>query len=319
MDRTGTLVWSVGEHTSLVYPRSGLKYFQILPLLLSGAAESFCFTDEELCVMCASHNGELKHLAVVKNILRKIGLTEGDLRCGTHFPLGFEAGEAVLRRDGDLSQLHNNCSGKHAGFLAYCVFHKLDHKTYLSPEHPLQVAIRAELSHFSEYPQSSFHFGVDGCSAPAYALPLSAVATAFSNLSKINPCPQREAARRHLVRAVTENPFFVAGSGRFCTALMNARPGRFLGKLGADGFYALSLLEEGFGLAVKMDDGALGPQYNLVAAILIKLGLLDKEKEKGGPLGEFISTKIKTALGVWVGSREAVMDELVNLEKVTRA
>jgi len=100
---------------------------------------------------------------------------------------------------------------------------------------------------------------------------------------------------------------------------MNARPGRFLGKLGADGFYALSLLEEGFGLAVKMDDGALGPQYNLVAAILIKLGLLDKEKEKGGPLGEFISTKIKTALGVWVGSREAVMDELVNLEKVTRA
>lgn len=306
-DRTGAIVWSLGDPTSISYPRSALKPFQVLPLLLSGAAEAYGFTDAEISLMCGSHSGEVRHVDAVRGILAKAGLEEGELQCGAHWPLGQAAGEAVLRSGGAISALHNNCSGKHAGFLAFCKHQGLDRVAYLHHSHPLQAAIRAELCHFAGLREEELHAGTDGCSAPAYALPLAAMARAFCALGQPQACARREAARARVQRAVTSHPFFVAGTGRFCTHLMTVLQEQgVLGKLGAEGFYALSLPHRSLGLAVKVECGSTGPQYALVCAILAALGVLDGAA--AAALGDFASAPVRTAAGVRIGSREAVLE-----------
>ena len=324
-DAGGTCLWHAGDTSFQTYPRSALKFFQTLPLLQTGVAEAFGFSDEELAVMCASHSGEARHTAVVASILAKAGLDPGgsQLQCGGHFPLGFGAGEALLRAGGAITPLHSNCSGKHAGFLAYCVLHKLPLETYLHFDHPLQAAIRAEIAHFAGVEEGALHAGTDGCSAPAYALPLAACARAYAQLGAVQACPGREAARRRLVRAVLANPYMIGGEGRFCTELMACRcngsgdggggggsgSGGVLGKLGADGFYAVTILRGGgMGLCVKIEDGAHGPQYSVVAQALEDMGVVGE-----GELKAWACTPVKTVVGAVVGGREVVREALKGL------
>ncbi len=297
----GSVVWSLGDAQHVTYPRSALKYFQVMPLLQCGAAEAFGFTDEELAVMCASHSGEPRHLEVVRSILAKCGAAEAELLCGACAPLG---GEGLLR-GAPATALHNNCSGKHAGFLAYCRHTGADAAACLQPEHPLQVAIRAELRHYCGLAEGeALHLGTDGCSAPAYALPLAAMARGFGALVQAQACPRREAARARLCRALAAHPFMVGGTARFCTALMGAMPG-VLGKVGAEGFYAAAL-PGGLGLAVKTEDGLRGPQYSVVCAVLEGLGLLRAGTPEAAALEAFSDAPVRTALGAPVGARRAV-------------
>jgi L-asparaginase II len=298
----GAVLWQLGDAQHVTYPRSALKLLQVLPLLLSGAAEAFGFSDAELAIMCASHSGEPEHLAAVRSILQKCGGSADELQCGACAPLG---GEGLLR-GAPATVLHNNCSGKHAGFLAYCRHTGADARSCLAADHPLQVAIRAEVRHFCGLAEdAALAVGVDGCSAPAYALPLAAMARAFGSLAAPQACARREAARARVCAAVTAHPFMVAGSGRFCTALMGSYNGSVVGKVGAEGFYAAGL-PGGLGLAVKMEDGARGPQYSVVCAVLEGLGLLAPGTPAAAALADFLDAPILTAKGVRVGSKGAL-------------
>ncbi len=314
-DTTGTVLFSLGDPHHVTYPRSAIKFFQVLPLLMSGAADAYGFTDAEISVMCASHSGEPSHLSAVASILAKSGCDASQLQCGGHFPLGFEAGEALFRANQPITPLHNNCSGKHAGFLAYCKHMEVDQASHLSPSHPLQVAIRAEIAHFAGCAEADLILGTDGCSAPTYALPLALMARAFANLATPCACPLREKARARVFKAVSENPFFVGGTGRFCTDLMTAYPGRFLGKLGAEGFYGVCIAEKRLGVVVKMEDGVRGNQYNVVCAVLHELGLLEGHKEEG-PLNKYLRCTVKTVVGELVGHKEVVQGVLDGLQGV---
>ena len=266
--------------------------------------------------MCASHSGEPTHVAAARSILKKAGIPEAALRCGALAPLGAAALEALCRAGEEILPIHNNCSGKHAGFLAACKLRGWELATYLEPTHPLQIAIRAELCHFAEVSEGGLVFGIDGCGAPNYAMPLLAMARAFKNLALPQADAAREAARTAMLRALADAPFYIGGTGRYCSELCAACP-QLVGKLGAEGVYVVSILEKKWGLAVKVECGALGPQYNVVQAILEGAGLMPAEA--AAALAAFTCTPIRTVAGEVVGLRQAVKEIREGVERAVAA
>lgn len=274
-------LFAVGDSQNYVYPRSALKFFQVLPLLESGAADHFGFSEEEIALMCASHNSEGRHLKVARSILHKAGIPETALGCGFHKPIGEEAYEAMIRSGDSPSDVYNNCSGKHGGFLALAKYLDSDLDAYLHTDHPVQVLIREVVCDLFEMKPEQLHAGVDGCSAPNYAIPLHALARGFKNLSlrRGEDSPRGRALDR-MIRAITAHPYMIGGSKRYCSDLMRVAGDRVIGKLGAAGVYGMSLLRENIGIAIKIEDGATGPQYNVAQEILIRLGILDQQQQR---------------------------------------
>lgn len=309
VERDSRVRFSRGDIQQVAYPRSALKYLQALPLLVTGAADRFGFTDPELAVICASHNAELPHLEVVRSVLAKADVPESALGCGPHPPSFPGAAEALARSGAKPSDIHNNCSGKHAGFLALARHLGAPLEGYLHPDHPVQVRVRAITCRMAEIAESGLHTGIDGCSAPNYAMPVRHLAIAFKNLAVGIPDDAGlDAACRRVVRAVTTHPFLVAGTGRYCTALMEAAGGRVFGKVGAEGVYAAGAIEPGLGVAVKIDDGASGPQYAVVQAVLERAGVL--APEACTRLAAYLKTPIRNCKGVLVGERAPAPDLL---------
>ena len=282
VDQDGKVIWSEGDIHQVSFPRSALKYFQHIPFLLSGGFDALGFTDRELAIMCASHNGENMHLEVVNDVLRRISLNVNDLKCGAQQPTLKKDFVSLIKSNQEPSCLHNNCSGKHAGFLAHCVHNGLETQGYLSPSHPLHVEIKKITALFYEVEESTLAIGVDGCSAPIFGMPLYNQAVAYKNLVSPMPWKNKEltAICNRIVNAVTQYPQLVAGSKRYCTDLMHVTNGRIVGKTGADGIYCLSVPHKNWGIAIKIDDGKMGPQYQVAQEILLKLNLLSTEEAK---------------------------------------
>jgi len=280
VDENNQIVYSKGDVEQVCYPRSAMKFFQHIPLLTSGIFDSYGFTNEQLAVMCGSHNGESAHTQVVNSILDTIHLNESSLKCGAQPPSLKKDYHQLIRDNKDPQPIHNNCSGKHAGFLAWSTFNKQDLDSYLSPEHPLQLEIRNVVSQFYELPSDQLQLGMDGCSAPTFAMPVFNQAVAFKNLV----CPpsifddKTKLAAERIVSAVTEFPEMVAGTQRYCTDLMRITQGRIVGKTGADGVYCIGIPEKKWGIAIKIDDGKMGPQYQVAQELLKKLGLITPEE-----------------------------------------
>lgn len=274
----GELVFSLGNIDVPVYPRSSLKPVQALPLIESGAADAFGLSDEELALACASHSGEPMHTTRVAAWLKKIGCTENDLACGSHAvryePVWFE----MIRERQKPTRVHNNCSGKHTGFLTVARHWDIGTKGYELHSHPVQQAVAKALSELAGI-SADFAWGVDGCTAPNFALPLAAFAKALAKLADPRDLPQSRAdAARRLVHAMVECPELVAGTGRSDTILMRACNGRVATKAGAEAFYAAIVPEAGLGMALKIDDGAGRAAETVIAALLDKLGLLSDDK-----------------------------------------
>lgn len=280
VDERGDVLWSEGDIQQVSFPRSALKYFQHIPFLLSGGFDAMGFTSKELAIMCASHNGEDVHLDVVNTVLHRISLNSDYLKCGAQQPTLKKDFLALVKADKEPSCMHNNCSGKHAGFLAYCVHEKLNLADYLSPSHPLHQQIKNITALFYETDESSLALGVDGCSAPIFGMPLINQALAYKNL--VSPMPWKDSkltdACNRIVEAVTQYPLLVAGSKRYCTDLMEVTKGRIVGKTGADGVYCLAIPHKKWGIAIKIDDGKMGPQYQVAQEILTKLNLITTEE-----------------------------------------
>lgn len=267
----GALIASAGDIHRPVYPRSAIKAFQCLPVIESGAADRFGFTDEEIALACSSHNGEARHVAVVRAMLAKLGLSDGALECGTHWPLDQEAQRALARLGGTPDQAHNNCSGKHAGMLALALALGAAREGYVDVAHPVQRQVARVMGEMCGADVRHAPCGIDGCSVPTWALPLERLALGFQRLASGETLtPRRAAACRRIVEAVRAHPFMVAGARRFCTEAMTAAPRLFV-KTGAEGVFCAAVPHAGIGVALKCDDGAGRGAEAALAGVLLTL------------------------------------------------
>ncbi len=274
-DAKGRVKLALGDIVSPVYPRSAFKMLQALPLVESGAADAFRLTPQELSLACASHSGEPFHVKAAASMLKKIGCKTDDLACGPHLPLGSKAAEAMLRARGTPTKLHNNCSGKHAGFLCCAVHAGASIKGYERVGHIVQKAARKAIGEMCGIAPASMPVGIDGCAAPNFAMPLKALATGFARLADpLRLSDGRQAAIARLMSAVTTHPLYESGTGREDAVVMaDALPGTMT-KVGAEGVMAAAIPALGLGVAVKVDDGAGRGAGTAMAALLVKLGAL---------------------------------------------
>lgn len=281
VDADGIVVAHRGDVMRPVYPRSAVKALQALPLVESGAADRF--GDAELALACASHSGEPEHVAVAAGMLRDRGLEDAHLACGAHWPMSTAASHDLAARGGRPMQLHNNCSGKHAGFLCLACHQGWETEGYVRPDHPVQEAVRDALSAMTGESLGADVRGIDGCSIPTYATPLRSLALAFARFgSGAHLEPTRVAAATRIRAACTAAPFYVAGTGRFDTAILTLFGDAVFLKTGAEGVYCCAVPALGLGIAIKMDDGA-GRAAEVVVAELLA-GFLPMTEEQAAAL-----------------------------------
>ena len=254
---TGEVVAAVGNVAAPVFPRSAIKPLQAIACLESGAADRFGFGTREIALSCASHSGTPAHTALALSVLRHAGLTPEALACGVHEPTDPATARALIRSGGAPSPLHHNCSGKHAAMLATAVHKGEPTDGYWRPEHPVQVRIATVLEDLTGCRLGPDVRGIDGCSVPNWAIPLSGLAQAIARLATgAGLSGARALACRRIAGAWSAHPDLVAGPGRLVTLAMERLPGQLLLKSGAEGVYCGALPERGLGFALKIDDGA---------------------------------------------------------------
>ncbi len=272
-DMSGQIVQAWGDPDKVVLPRSSSKMVQALPLIESGAADAFGLTAEQLALACASHNGAAIHTDRVSRWLSDLGLTDDDLRCGPQDPADPPAHKHLLCTDSSPCQWHNNCSGKHSGFLTLAK-HLGAGPEYIDIDHPVQKSVLAAWEDVTG--ETSPGYGIDGCSAPNFASSLAGAARAMAAFAGAREGQgTRPTAQARLVQAMIAHPDLVAGEGRACTDLMRAMEGRAAVKTGAEAFFVAILPDQGLGVALKIEDGATRASECAIAAILVQLGVLD--------------------------------------------
>lgn len=270
----GEILWSLGRTETLTCIRSALKPMQALALLQSGAFEKANLQDTHLAIACGSHSGEPKHVALVERWLSQLGLSRTDLRCGCSRPLDSDVHRKMMHDHIPATELHHNCSGKHAGFLTLASHLDTDRATYLDPESPMQktvlTAIESELD--QRVPLSDIN--VDGCSAPNIFAPFQVFACAFGRFVDRNRNDAKAHARQRILHAMQTHPELVSGSKRFSAALSRSTGGKVIGKSGAEGSYLAMLPDAGLSILLKIDDGAKRAAHAAILAILSKIGVL---------------------------------------------
>ncbi len=276
VDAAGHVVARGGDIDRPVFPRSSVKVLQALPLVASGAAERFHLTDEQLALACASHNGEPAHVATARAMLQQAGLDEQALECGTHWPYRENFQREMAQRGETPGPLHNNCSGKHSGFVCLgCLMAEGQDRRaflrgYVKPDHPVMREVSAALQAATGWDLSRSAVGTDGCSIPTHAIPLRHLAHAFARVgSGVGLSEGHARAAKRLRAAVAKAPFMVAGTGRFDTRVMERLGERVFCKVGAEGFYCAAFPEAGLGVALKMDDGNNARACEVAMAALI--------------------------------------------------
>jgi L-asparaginase II len=308
IDGGGGTVLSLGSPDTVTFFRSACKAFQALPFITSGAADELGYSEEEIALACSSHSGEARHVRVAQLMLERAGLSEAHLRCGTHLPFNEKEAERMQRAGEYPTQLHNNCSGKHAAMLAFAKHIGADLGTYDLPENPVQQAILETIALFTGVPATKIAIGIDGCAAPNFALPVSSMAKSFLNLispPENFPLEVRDACGR-IVSAMTNFPELIGGNERLDTMLMLAAPGKIISKVGADGVWLCGILPsekypKGLAIALKIEDGDDKRARPVVAVEILKqLGILSTDD-----LPELSPMSIKNRRGDVVGHVEA--------------
>lgn len=280
----GNVVKVAGNPETVTFFRSAAKIFQAVPFIVSGAADFFGYEENEIALACASHSGEVFHTKLAAKMLEKAGFSESDLNCGAHLPFNEETAEMMIRADEKPTQLHNNCSGKHAAMLAFAKHIEADPKTYEHFENPVQQAILECVAEFTEIPKEEIKIGIDGCAAPNFALPISAMAKSFAKL--VFPPEDLDQktldAVKRIVAAKMKFPELVGGTKRLDTIIMQAARGKIISKVGAEGVYLAGVLpnekwKTGLGIAFKIEDGEDKRARPVVAIELLRhLGILSE-------------------------------------------
>ena len=269
---TGETVLSIGDIEAPVFPRSAIKPIQAIPLVASGAAKKFGLSDAEIALACGSHAGSPLHVATAQSVLRKIGLSQNDLECGVHWPLDSGESRALAARGEEPTVLHNNCSGKHCGFLAFGAVRGLDVAGYTNASHPIMREVTKAISLMTGVELDESQACIDGCAIPAFSMPLVSVATGFARLGTgecLSPSLANSVAR--IRAAIVHNPIMLSGEGRFDTCVTAECRGEVFVKSGAEGVVAASIPALSYGLAVKIDDGAQRAATAVMANLLLQI------------------------------------------------
>ena len=300
-DPEGGLVLALGNVARPVYPRSAVKAFQALPLLESGAADRYGLTDTEIALAVSSHGGEPRHVETAAAMLAKAGFDVATLECGVHAPSYRKAAESLTREGLRPNALHNNCSGKHAGFICLACGSGQEPKGYSGAGHPTMQAVMGAVCDMAGASLDADLIGIDGCSIPTQAAPLALVAKGFARFGTgAHLGRERAKAAARIRRAVAADPFMVAGTGRFCTGIMEIFGARAFVKTGAEGVFCASLPELGFGVALKCDDGATRAAEVMMAAVIAKF--LPMSADEALALEPYLHPINKNWNGIPVGS-----------------
>jgi L-asparaginase II len=297
-DARGALVLALGDVDQPVFPRSAVKAFQALPLIETGAADKLGLTPAEIALACASHAGEPGHTVAAAGMLAKAGRDVGCLECGTHWPNDENAARALAAKGLEPSALHNNCSGKHSGFVCLSCAEGVDPRGYVGADHPVQQAVKAAVEAMTGTALGADVCGTDGCSIPTYAVPLSAMARGFARFGTGEGLSaDRAAACARIRTCVAAHPWNVGGTVKLDTIVMQRLGDRVFMKTGAEGVYCAALPQQGLGIALKCDDGATRASQAMFCAVLQRfLPMSDAEKAD-------LSPYFQPALTNWNGIR----------------
>ncbi|WP_253701187.1 asparaginase [Bacillus sp. FJAT-29814] len=275
VDAKGQLLYYAGNPDAVVFARSSMKPIQAIPVVETGAAEHFKFSDADLSLFCASHNGEKMHTDRALSILARAGLEETCLKCGTHPPRWEERYIELIREGKEVTPLFNNCSGKHTGMLVTAKHMNEPLENYYELDHPVQQRILDAVSEMTEYPKEKIEIGIDGCGVPVHGLPLEKIAYGYARLASPKALPEkRSEAIKRVTKAMVNAPEMVGGTDRFCSDFMRVGQGRFIGKVGAEAVYTIGDLETGLGIAIKIEDGNSRAVYPAAVEVLKQLNLL---------------------------------------------
>ncbi|NOT40250.1 MAG: asparaginase [Alphaproteobacteria bacterium] len=311
-DAAGKVVASWGDTPNAVFPRSAFKSLQALPLVETGAADAFRLSDEHLALACASHSSEPMHVERVESWLGKIVAKESDLACGPHLPFHEPTAHKMLRDGQRPCRIHNNCSGKHTGFLTVARHLKIATEGYERPDHPVQVLVREAIANLCGVDANAMPVGVDGCAAPNYAIPLTHLATGMARLGDTAMLDAtRAVAAKRIVAAWKAHPLLVSGTGRACADLIEAARGRAVVKTGAEAVFMAVLPDQGLGIALKIDDGGTRAAETAMAKLLV---LLEAADAAAPQLARHLNPTIKNWRGDVVGERRTTA-ALANLKR----
>lgn len=303
-DRDGRVLARVGDPWTVTFTRSTIKAFQALPFLQAGGAQALGWGQGELALLCASHNGEPLHVAQAERMLASVGKDYHALQCGCHRPLFAELGLGPLPPGFVPDERHNNCSGKHAGFVAHCVLKGLPLEGHLDPAHPLQVAIRDHVAQAVGLVPAQLAMGIDGCSAPNYAMPLANLARGYARLAGGAPDTGLHDSLALLADAMVARPELGSGTGRHDLDFMQAGQGDWVSKTGADGVQVVGSRSRGEAFALKVMDGNMVAQVAAAVEVMDQLGWLDARQREA--LAPRRSARIANAKGLQVGERKPV-------------
>ncbi len=309
VDSAGNLLASLGDPNQVTFPRSSMKPLQALPFVEDGGPEHYGFTEEELAIMCASHHGTDEHVRVLRSIHAKVGLQESDLQCGVHWPSDKATTLAMRERGEQPTPYRHNCSGKHSGMLAQALLHDYSKDTYLSMDNPLQQRILKTVAEMCALELEDLHVGIDGCSAPVFAMPLFNFALAMARLAEPTELGDvRANACRNIAHAMMAYPEMVAGPGAFDSVLMNVMKGKAAVKGGAEGYQMVNLMpgacgkgSPGIGVAVQISDGDPNRRatFTLIVALLKELGF--EEEMESEAFRNFNNPVLRNWRGLEVG------------------
>lgn len=302
-DAHGRVASAAGDAAHATFLRSSAKPFQAVAVVLSGAAEKFAMTDEDLALVAGSHSGEPPQVERVAALLARLGLDAGALRCGVHAPYHKPTADATRGR---WTALQHNCSGKHAGMLAAALATGADPSTYLDATHPVQRANLRTIARFAGVEERDVGVAVDGCGVPTFRLPLDKAATAFARLVRPDALagPERAAAER-VAAAMLAHPYHVAGQDRFDTRFMDAAEGRLVAKAGAEAYQGVADAETGLGLVLKVEDGTSRAVAPATIEAARQLGWIEGRALE--TLGDLWRPPVTNVAGREVGSLEPAL------------
>jgi L-asparaginase II len=305
VDGHGSTVLSLGDVNRPIFPRSACKLLQALPFIETGAADAYGFGNKELSLVCASHSGEPEHVALSEAMLKRAGQSVATLECGVHWPFDLPVAVKLAQSGAVPNACHNNCSGKHAGFICTSCHAGDDPAGYVTAAHPAQMRVRDAMAEVTGAAHAAEACGTDGCSIPTYAIPLNALAHGFAKAaSGQGLSPMRANAAKRLMQACMAEPFYMAGTKRFCTDIIAAAPGRVFAKIGAEGVYCAAIPELGLGIALKIDDGAARAAELTVAAVIAHL--TGAVPDIAGPVGAMARKADRNWNKITVGEKRAV-------------
>ncbi len=309
MDSDGNLLAAYGNSDMVSFPRSSMKPFQALPLVEKGGMEAFGLTEEELAIICASHAGTDEHVRVLKSIHQKVGLNVNDLQCGAHWPIDRETSFQMRMRGEEPDSYRHNCSGKHSGMLTQAKLLGESLEDYLAPVHQVQQNIRKAVASMCGIHRDDMIFGVDGCSAPVYAMPLSSFAWAIARLVDPHGLDDgRQIACQRITNAMKTYPVMVSGPGQLDTVLMQVMNGKVIAKGGAEGYQLVGIMpgaipgySKGIGIAIKVADGdpSRRATQRVVAELLKALGF--EEEMSSEAYTNFNQPTLRNFRGIEIG------------------